>query len=187
MSRDTTYFVQHDELKNYKYRICVAGTRRWNDYPFLVSAVFSYLKEFDIKKEDLVFISGDADSGADKLIIDFAIEHGFYWTSFVADWDNLDVENVRIKTNGRGKDYNALAGFNRNEEMAEVLNRLITFYDGVSPGTRDMIKRVNEDGHPVRVYIVDMTTKPKVSDEQKPSSSGKSDPRKDRSYLAGWP
>ena len=184
--RDLTHFVQHDDLKNYKYRICVAGTRYWSDYKFLCSAILNYLKEFDIAKEDVVFISGDAPSGADKLIIDFAIEYAYKWTSFVPDWEDLNVENVRVKVNRAGHEYNALAGFNRNEEMAEVLNRLITFYDGVSPGTKDMIKRVNLDGHPVRVHIIEVAPQPKVSDEPKPSSSGKSDPGKDRSHLAGW-
>lgn len=185
--RDQTWFVENEKLKYYKHRICVAGTRGFSDYAFFTLAMQNYLKELGYPKEEILFISGDATSGADAMIIKFAIEFGYYWTSFKADWDNLNVEGARIKVNPRtGKEYNALAGFQRNEEMAEVLTRLVTFYDGVSPGTRDMIKRVNEDNHPIWVVIVDMKNQPKENHETKPSSSRSGNPPKDRSHLAGW-
>lgn len=145
--------IPHDQLKNYLYRIIVAGTRGYEDYVFFSEYIFKYLSEMGYKKEDVVFVSGAARTGADAMIIRWCKEHGYAWTEFHPDWDDVDVTPVKVKYRN-GKPYNALAGFIRNEEMAEIATNLLTFYDGVSSGTSDMIDRMTERFNLVRVVLI---------------------------------
>ena len=59
--------------------------------------------------------------------------------SFPADWGNLSLKPCKIKTRSNGTQYNVLAGFNRNRQMAEYAEALIVFRGG--KGTEDMIKQ----------------------------------------------
>ena len=100
--------------------------------------------DFYILKELIRFfnidtiISGHA-TGADTFgeqIADFlSIKKELY----PADWDNLTTSPLLIKTRKDGKKYNSLAGFIRNEKMAEVADMLIYFKGG--NGTNDMVHR----------------------------------------------
>lgn len=83
-------------------------------------------------------VSGKA-SGADTFGEEFAEILNIPVKPFPADWHNLDVPICKIKVNKYGYEYNALAGFNRNEEMAKYAQAVILFPGG--NGTEDMYRR----------------------------------------------
>lgn len=142
-------------------RVIIAGGRKFDNYTLLREEclqIFRQLKleGYDTKRDKITIVSGKA-NGADTLGERFSIEFGLGLKEFPADWSNLDVEKCIVKTNRYGK-YNALAGNNRNLEMAEYakddleLGVLIAFHDGKSTGTKDMINLANKHG--LRVFVV---------------------------------
>lgn len=70
-----------------------------------------------------------------------------------ADWYNLDVFPRRIKRNSLGVKYNVLAGYNRNQKMAEYADGLIAFIKNNSNGTKDMINRMQKLKKLVSIYV----------------------------------
>lgn len=148
-----------DELRNYQHRIVVFGSRYFSDYKLFSECMFDYLKENNIQKGEVIFLSGMAmmdrvkkeeQTGADAFIVHWCIEHGYPWTEHWANWSDVSSNSAIVRYK-KGRPYNVLAGFVRNEEMAELCNRGITFYDGASTGTKDMITRMARRQHPVRL------------------------------------
>ena len=80
-----------------------------------------------------------------------AVEEAIH--SLPHDWKNIDVPIVVVKENKYGK-YNALAGFNRNQQMAEYADVLIAIIKNNSSGTRDMIERMNKLNK--KVYVLEV-------------------------------
>ena len=119
-------------------QVVVAGSRNYSDYEFFKKILYDLLDKFP----DCELISGKAASGPDFMAIEFAKDIGLVCHEFPADWNNIGVPNARIKTNAKGRQYNANAGHDRNQIMADKADFYIIFWDGKSPGTRDMIKRV---------------------------------------------
>jgi glycerophosphoryl diester phosphodiesterase len=72
-----------------------------------------------------------------------------------ADWDNITVPGALIRTRKDGKEYNALAGPMRNEQMAQYADALIAVWNGVSTGTGDMIDRMRK--YNKRLLVWDVT------------------------------
>lgn len=70
--------------------------------------------------------------------------------SFPADWNNIKSKGAIIKTNKFGVRYNAKAGFDRNEKMAEYADALILVWDGQSHGSKDMLNRAKE--HSLKIF-----------------------------------
>lgn len=79
--------------------------------------------------------------GADTLAKKWAKENDIPCTEFPAKWNDLSVDNCKVK-HGQYGAYNAFAGFNRNQEMADYSNHCIALSGG--NGTEDMIKRAQE-------------------------------------------
>lgn len=121
-------------------QIVVAGSRDWNDYPVFRNTITEILKNFP----DVEFISGKASKGPDNMIIQYAKDYGFICHEYPADWNNIGVPNARIKMKN-GRQYNANAGHIRNQLMAEKADFYIIFWDGKSPGTKDMISRCEDN------------------------------------------
>lgn len=136
--------ADHAELKNYDYRIIVAGTRGYNDYDFFSTIISGHVST--LPKEKVIFVSGKAKTGADDLIIRWCKEHGYPWVEFEPDWDDITVPGAVIRTNNFGKEFNVIAGYTRNTAMSEVGTELITFWDGKSDGTIHM-RRVAKARH----------------------------------------
>lgn len=114
-------------------RIIIAGSRDFDDYPLLCETMDKLTRKLDKKK--LVILSGGA-KGADKLGEQWAFERGVGTVEiYHADWTK------------HGKS----AGPIRNEEMAENADVLVAFWDGKSPGTKDMISQAKKKGLKVRV------------------------------------
>ena len=127
-------------------RIIIAGSRDFKDFNYLEKCcleVFYYLaKELKILSGNLIedrdnveIISGCA-RGADTLGEAFAEKYGLKVARFPADWDTF----------GRS------AGYIRNEQMAKYavsddsFGILISFWDGKSRGTKNMIDLAKKYG-----------------------------------------
>lgn len=125
-----------------KYRVGIVGSRNLENYKIFSSIVYDTIYHLLRKTNvDSMIISGDAKTGADRMAKDFADNNGFEYDGFPADWGNLNVPNVRVKVNQWGKEYNALAGFNRNTDIVENSDFLILFWDGESSGTEDTLEK----------------------------------------------
>lgn len=137
--------------------------------------MLDYLEGFVDDKESLVFISGNARSGADALIIRWCKEHGYPWAEFDAAWDDLNAPGAVIMENKFGKQYNAVAGYDRNDKMATVGTKLVIFWDGLSKGTKQMRERAGERKLKIVTILIDIVKK--VKDHGwKQTSSGKDNP-----------
>ena len=114
-----------------EFRVIIAGSRGFNDYQILSESCDYFLKN----KKNVVIISGHA-VGADQLGEQYAKERGYTLEIYPADW----------KTYGRS------AGFKRNEQMGDIANALIAFWDGKSHGTKHMIEYAKNKGLKIRIY-----------------------------------
>lgn len=110
------------ELSDYDVRVCVFGSRSYNNYDEFSGWLRDYVSW--LASDSLCFVSGAARNGPDAMIIRWAKENNYDCFEFEADWD----------THGKS------AGFIRNREMRGVINRGLGFWDGVSSGTAEMIE-----------------------------------------------
>ena len=104
------------------FKVIIAGSRGFSNYKLLKEKCNQYLRE---KRKDynVIIVSGHA-RGADLLGEKYAQDEGFPLEIYLADW----------------KKFGKSAGFRRNEQMAEVADALIAFWDGKSHGTKHMIE-----------------------------------------------
>lgn len=119
---------QSIDPRDYQIRIIVAGSRGYNDRREFHDVLCKFIERFE--GQDILFISGDASSGADDFIIRWCKRYGYPCKEMPADWDNPEYKT----RNGKSR-----AGFVRNAEMAVIGTHLLAFYDGNSPGTAGMI------------------------------------------------
>lgn len=123
----------------------IAGSRFFNDYDYLLHVIATcpfYITEV---------VSGGA-RGVDQLAIQFAKEHCLPFRVFEAKWSDLVTKPVKVKYDKQGNPYNVLAGFNRNQQMAEYADALIAIHLNNSTGTKDMIERAHSQSIPIH-YI----------------------------------
>ena len=99
------------------FQVIIAGSRGFDDYGFIASALDNILPEGDV-----TVISGTA-RGADKLGEMYAVNHGHSITRMPADWTR----------------YGKRAGLVRNMDMAKAADACVVFWDGVSKGSKHMI------------------------------------------------
>lgn len=94
-----------------------------------------------------------ADTYAKAWADAFRVEDELY----EADWSNIYAPGAYVRTRN-GEDYNARAGYDRNELMAQNADALVVAWNGTSKGTLDMIGRAIAHGlpiHPSRVLSVE--------------------------------
>lgn len=115
-----------------QYKVIIAGGRYFSDYELLKKTCDEFLQ--DKTGEEIVIISGHA-SGADTLGERYAQEKGFKIETYPADW----------------KKYGRAAGTIRNEQMANIANALVAFWDGKSKGTKSMISLAKKKG--LQVFV----------------------------------
>ena len=113
------------------FRIIISGSRNFNDYELLKSTMNHLLSKIE---EQIVVISGRC-RGTDTLGERYAQEKGYQIDYFPAEWSKF----------GRS------AGPRRNEQMARNANALVAFWDGVSPGTKNMIALAKRYGLKIRI------------------------------------
>lgn len=146
--------IRRDELRKFKNVVVVFGSRKNIDEETFEACLEGFIREWAMTPENTVFVSGMAHDGPDKYIVSWCKAKGWRWHECPADWDNIDVPGARIKKNAQGKEYNALAGFMRNQEMANVSSHGLGFWDGHSPGTEDMMGRCQEKQIKLRIIRV---------------------------------
>ena len=117
-------------------KVIIAGSRDFTNYSFLVEICDKILKKVT---EEIIIVSGTA-RGADTLALKYADQKGFKTEKYPADWDK----------------YGKSAGHIRNAVMADVGDTLIAFWDGKSPGTKDMIQKMFLANKRFRVIIYEI-------------------------------
>jgi hypothetical protein len=117
-------------------RIGIIGSRTWQ-YAFAINDFVQKLKD---KYPGAIIVSGGAKEGADAHAEAAARKFGIPFMSWNADWNGP-----------LGK----AAGFDRNGEIAEDVERLMAYWDGKSPCTLDTVEKALALGR--EVYIVQCT------------------------------
>jgi predicted Rossmann fold nucleotide-binding protein DprA/Smf involved in DNA uptake len=115
------------------FKVIIAGSRGFSNYKLLREQCNKFLRE-KRKTSNIIVVSGHA-RGADTLGEKYAQDEGFTLEIYPAQW----------------KKFGKRAGYRRNEQMAEVADALIAFWDGSSKGTKHMIDIMNEKNLLVRV------------------------------------
>lgn len=134
-----------------EFKVIIAGSRSFTDFKFLCNRC-DYLLQNKVKEEYRIKIISGTANGADTLGESYARLRRYTLIKKPADWNNLSVSNCKIKYNKFNKPYNALAGSNRNREMADMADACIIFWDGLSSGSKDMYNICVEKNIPVRMY-----------------------------------
>lgn len=116
-----------------RIKVIVAGSRTFKNYQLLSERLDHLLSELD----DPILVSGGA-AGADKLGERYAFENLLEMRIYHADWD------------AHGKS----AGPVRNGEMVAFADVLIAFWDGKSPGTKDVIEQAKRKNLQVKVVRI---------------------------------
>lgn len=124
-------------------KVIVCGPRDFNDCDVVFEAIEK--SGFDISE----IVSGGA-TGADTIGEQWAREKGLPISQFIPDWNNIDAPGAIVKTNGRGQ-YNAKAGFDRNQKMADYADAVVAI-DLDTNGTNDMLERAEKAGLKVFRY-----------------------------------
>lgn len=114
-------------------RVVIAGCRDYTNY-CEAKAYIDYCICNIRKENEIIIVSGGA-SGADALGERYANEKGFKIEKYPADWEKY----------GKG------AGPKRNEQMANVGDYVICFWDGKSKGTKSMIYYAKKYNKPIRI------------------------------------
>lgn len=131
-------------------RVIVAGGRKFDQEEWAHKQISHMLSKKDLG--DVEIVEGGA-LGADRIGRDWAKDNGVQFTTFDADWDDISKPDAVIRTNRYGKEYNAKAGHDRNQDMADYATHLILFWDGKSTGSLDMKRRAEKAGLVVKVFL----------------------------------
>jgi hypothetical protein len=118
------------------FRVIVAGSRGicdQNHYEFVREKLDLILRN---KLPQVLIINGGCSDSPDWLASLYTLERGLSMKVYLADWDK----------------HGKAAGPIRNREMAENADALVAFWDGGSPGTKNMIEEAEKRGLPVRVF-----------------------------------
>jgi hypothetical protein len=132
------------------YKLIIAGSRSIKDYAILRAAIIAsgLWKEHGKK---IQVVSGKA-PGVDTLGELFAEKAGLKVHSKPAKWDDIKAPGAVVRTRYDGKQFNALAGHWRNEEMAQMADACLIVWDGKSTGSLDMLHRMVALDKPVWLY-----------------------------------
>jgi len=135
------------------FKVIIAGSRGFNNYDLLKSKCDQYFQ--NLNKAEIEIVCGGA-TGADNLGLEYAKEKNIKFSEHPANWNDLSEPCV-IKYTSKGNKYNALAGFKRNEDMAKYSDALILFWDGKSPGSKDMLSLAKKYNLKYKVVLYNET------------------------------
>lgn len=121
------------------FKVIIAGSRGFSNYKLLREKCNKFLRE-KRKECNIIIVSGHA-RGADSLGEKYAQDEGFDLEIYPAQW----------------KKFGKAAGFRRNEQMADVADALIAFWNGKSHGTKHMIDIMKEKNLLVKVVDYEAT------------------------------
>ncbi|MFX4303025.1 DUF2493 domain-containing protein [Alicyclobacillus tolerans] len=108
-------------------KIAIVGSR---NFPHR-EKIEDYIKNLD---KDIIIVSGGA-RGVDAIAEQTARQLGLKTEIYPADW----------------KKYGKSAGYRRNIQIAEALDRIVAFWDGKSKGTFHTIEIAKKQGKPVEI------------------------------------
>ncbi len=111
-------------------KTAVIGSRNFDNYDLLTATLAG---------EPITELLTGGASGADSLAACYARKQGLTLTEILPDW----------RRHGRS------AGPIRNGELIRQAERVIAFWDGKSPGTKDTINKARAAGKPVRVIYTE--------------------------------
>ena len=118
-------------------KLIIAGSRGFGNLDRLEKEVLKYLK-IHKKKGDVVEVLSGTARGADKLGEVFAQKYGLKVQPYPAEWDV----------------YGKKAGMIRNQKMADNATHCILFWDGHSPGTRQMARMDQKSNLKLKICVI---------------------------------
>jgi hypothetical protein len=127
--------VPATDLNKYKVRTIFAGSRNYHGYATIAVHARQMVVEHG---RDIVFISGDAKTGADALIKLWCIRNRQPVIPVPAQWTKFSKN----------------AGFIRNTLMSRMGTHLVAFWDGQSRGTKHMIEQAKFRNLAVKVIEI---------------------------------
>lgn len=130
-------------------KLIIAGSRR---LIIPVSTIDRAIECFSLEPTQVV--SGMA-TGVDTAGKIWAIENKIPVVPFPAFWGILDSPGAVIKERADGTLYNAFAGSERNQKMADYADRLLVIKREDSKGTDDMIRRMKIARKPIYIFWVE--------------------------------
>jgi hypothetical protein len=126
-------------------KIVICGGREFHNTELFITEMHSILEG----KENFTLVSGGA-TGADTLARKYAQMNEYPFEEYLAEWDNLDAPGAVVKTNKKtGKLYNARAGHDRNFVLLDMADMIVAFWDGISPGTGEMVREAKKRNIPL--------------------------------------
>lgn len=114
-------------------RVVIGGCRDYNNYNIFKIHVDHLLQNIR-NKFNIVIVSGGA-TGVDAMAERYAKENSFPFELFSADWNR----------------YGKSAGPKRNEQMVQVADYVIAFWDFQSRGTKSLIEFTKQYNKPLRI------------------------------------
>lgn len=132
-------------------KLVVFGGRDFTDAAIMIR-VLQELHQQGFIPEDPELVCGMA-RGADHTAYELWKAQGMIIHEMPADWDDLTHPDAVIKRSPKGgKPYDAMAGFRRNRQMAEIADKGVGFWNGQSPGTKQMIDAMARLEKPCHVH-----------------------------------
>lgn len=113
--------------------VAVVGSRQFSDKPCVENIIAILAERWG---GDLKVISGGA-GGVDSWARDYCIGNGIWFEEFPADWNS----------------YGKRAGFLRNQQMIEMSQGVVAFWDGKSKGTKLTIDLALQHRKPLEVHF----------------------------------
>lgn len=148
MDSQTKLRIILEKAMKEQFKVAIVGGRSFTNQALVVGVLDKLL----VNKRDthsISIINGGA-KGADNCGKVYGLMRQFEIITMEAAWRDLTVEGAVIRTSDHGQ-YNARAGYDRNQKMREEADAVVAFWDGSSRGTKEMIEASREMGIPVRV------------------------------------
>lgn len=114
-------------------RVVIGGCRDYNNY-YIFKIHVDHLLQNIKQQYNIVIVSGGA-SGVDSLAEQYAKDNNYTFELFPANWNK----------------YGKSAGPRRNEEMVQVADFVIAFWDYNSKGTKSLIELTKKYNKPLRI------------------------------------
>ena len=115
-------------------KLAVVGSRNFNDYNLMER----YLDKIHSVEPITYIVSGGA-KGADSLSEKWAVDNNIPTLIFKPDWNK----------------YGKRAGFIRNEDIIKSCNKCISFWDGISKGTKHSINLCKKYNKKCKIIYTD--------------------------------
>ena len=112
------------------FKVIVGGSERFQDYELLKQRLDFYLQH----KKEIIILSGGI-KGADELGIRYVHEKGYILKQVDTEKDTYGVSAIA----------------KRNERMTREADACIVFWDGLSPGTANLIENARKFKLPLKI------------------------------------